>query len=111
MIYTNLKSEGAHRIGVDHGSACASKRAGEYDTRKRGTKASVYSPHCVLKLVYSHGICAGCHGEYDLIDAYCATCRACGANERQCVNTGLIGRSEQGRINSQKSMWRMKRHA
>lgn len=108
-----VKSKSAHRAGVNHTGKAHSRQAVEYSASHGPAHVSVYSPACVLHLVYSSGKCEGCKhvfkGERDLIDGYCATCRGNGANEHQCLNPALIGRSEQGRVNSQKSMWRKNR--
>jgi hypothetical protein len=103
-LYTLLLSSTCHLIGVDGDER---EKINEYNGRVSGTKQSVYSPHCVIELVATAGECAGCHGNHDLINGYCGTCRTMGANEAECLNPSLINRrSANGRDNSRNSFWR-----
>lgn len=62
----------------------------EYRAARTNQRKSVYSPHIVIVLRRRHGNCAGCRFERDLVNDYCDTCRACGANESQCLNPKRI---------------------
>lgn len=54
--------------------------------RAPGKAQSVYSPQCIIQITRSYGLCANCGKEHDLINNYCAVCRANCANEAQCMN-------------------------
>jgi hypothetical protein len=71
---------------------------------------SVYSSQCSIEIERGTGTCAGCHGDHELVNGYCDTCRTMGANEKQCLNPRLLKRrSATGRENSKDSMWRHSR--
>jgi hypothetical protein len=81
MLYTQQVAKYGSKVGVH--SAKLDYLPREYDSRKRRTLSSVYSPHAVIALVKSLGQCAGCHGQRrELINGYCEICRACGANDK-----------------------------
>lgn len=86
-------------------------RLRDYDGgRGLGADTSVYSTRSnSIQLVRSVDECACCHQKRELVNGYCEVCRACGANEHQCMNTVEIQhRQTVGRNNSKTSTWRMK---
>ena len=81
MLYTQQLARFGSKVGVT--GVKLDYRPGEYDSRKRKTLSSVYSPHAVVVLVKSVGKCAGCSGQRrELVNGYCEICRACGANDK-----------------------------
>ena len=57
MLYTQQLARFGSKVGVT--GIKLDYRPGEYDSRKRRTLSSVYSPHAVIALVRSVGKCAG----------------------------------------------------
>ena len=64
------------------------KRSRAYDVKdiEQGAPESVYSPQCVIHVKRGVGECAFCGNVTEIINNYCAVCRANGANEKQCMN-------------------------
>ena len=89
---------------------CNGSRLTEYDARPRGLgkPPSVFSAQNLpIPLERTHGECAGCHGDHDLVNGYCSACRTLGANDRQDLDTTqLQRRQEVGRRNNAASSWR-----
>lgn len=86
-LYTQQVSRYGSHVGLVRD---ARDKVNEYRASATNQKQSVYSPHAVIILDKSLGICAGCKIEHELINDYCDTCRSCGANERQCMNPKAI---------------------
>jgi predicted amidophosphoribosyltransferase len=62
-----------------------------YDPGARlGAPASVYSSQCAIPLKREHAACVCCGNVTDIVNHFCAVCRANGANEWQCMNPGTI---------------------
>lgn len=86
-LYTQQVSRFGSRVGTVRDKR---EKVNEYRADDTNQKQSVYSPHAVIVLNQSVGICAGCKIKHELINGYCDTCRSCGANERQCMNPKAI---------------------
>lgn len=67
------------------------KRDVSYDGNARnGAPESVYASTCVIHLRREVAQCQCCQNVTDLINGYCAMCRANGANEWQCLNAEVL---------------------
>lgn len=105
--------KGTHRMGTRRGSKSPMGMTPEgardraYDEKKKVD--SVYSPGCSIRLRHRTGKCDGCKRVKPLINDFCGTCRALGANERQVMNPARIAaKSKHGRAGAKNSPWRMK---
>jgi hypothetical protein len=82
------------RLAAAHFGQRGSKahRLPEYDnTHHYGPPPNVYSTRDnPIALVRSFGECLCCGLERELVNHFCDVCRACGANEAQCLNTDKI---------------------
>jgi len=103
-----------HRSGIRRGSKAPtgmtpdSYRDKAYDEKAQKVD-SVYSPGCSIRLRHRVGKCDGCKRVKPLINDFCPTCRALGANERQVMNPATIAaKSKHGRAGAKNSPWRMK---
>jgi hypothetical protein len=77
----------ANRNDRNHGK----KRDTAYDSGAReGAPESVYSPQCVIAVRREIAPCACCGQVREIVNHYCAVCRANGANEAQCMNPESI---------------------
>lgn len=58
-----------------------------YDGGARlGAPESVYSPQCIIAIRREVAACRCCGKVTEIVNGYCAVCRANGANEGQCMN-------------------------
>lgn len=60
------------------------------DNSRMGAPASVYSSQCAIPIIREVAAYYCCGNVTEIINHYCPTCRACGANEWQCMNPGSI---------------------
>lgn len=106
--------KGTHQTGIRRGSKAPTgmtpdgARDKAYDEKAKKVD-SVYSPGCSIRLRHRTGKCTGCKRVVALINDFCGTCRALGANEIQVMNPARIAaKSKHGRAGAKNSPWRMK---
>ena len=75
---------------MEEGRQCEKRRDPSYDGAHKGAPESVYSDQCAIPLIREYAACAYCGKVTDIINHYCALCRANGANEWQCEHPWSI---------------------
>lgn len=90
-------------LGPDYGQQ---KTYAEYGRDCGRVTTTAYTAGAIITIETSHGTCAGCKREQDLVNGYCDVCRCMGANEQQVENIDTIKRKQQAASrNAKASPW------